>query len=313
MMDSTFSTHQEHVIALDRIGELVALLANVSNTDVMQIPGDGIGVGSIACIMRGLNYVSSEPHGIGDLARRLGIITNPWTFETHMRQEIKAKDIVLASNLSRYVDVSRIYLYRYIEFDMATRGTSVYMTHTATTEKMPDYLRLLDVMTVDRLDLLPQTERARMSVEYSDGPPPTSEAVRAYHNIQESKMDENAYNITERKMINRPPRRYNTTSREKGYVNYYNRRSHFVPVPGGLFTRCDPFIKAKPYLSPQYNIHTNDIVTFVTDFDPRGIRYAMSGAVYVRVTLLNLLKHRLKWTATFQRSRIKTKMELDDF
>jgi len=40
------------------------------------IPGDGVGIGSIISMMLGVEYYSTEPNGIGSVARSLGIISS---------------------------------------------------------------------------------------------------------------------------------------------------------------------------------------------------------------------------------------------
>lgn len=57
----------------------------------VALPSDGIGVASMYCIMRDIDYVSWEPNDVGLIARRLGIITSD----------------------SPILDESRVYLYFY--------------------------------------------------------------------------------------------------------------------------------------------------------------------------------------------------------
>jgi len=44
--------------------------------DKVALPSDGIGMASVYCILKDIDYVSWEPGGVGNMARKLGIITS---------------------------------------------------------------------------------------------------------------------------------------------------------------------------------------------------------------------------------------------
>jgi len=64
-----------------------------------QIIGDGPGTASIACIMEGVRFSSSEPNGIASMAKSLGII--------RISKEISnVNKILFLANIAEYVDIS---------------------------------------------------------------------------------------------------------------------------------------------------------------------------------------------------------------
>jgi len=86
------------------------------------IVGDGPGTASIACTILGVKYFSYEPNGIGDKARKLGIISSDKS------GEIDKDDIVFLANVGDYVDYEQYEEYDRIVVDFSGKGADLDRT-----------------------------------------------------------------------------------------------------------------------------------------------------------------------------------------
>jgi len=104
-----------------QLGQYIDIIKHCRNRRY-YIVGDGPGTASIACIILGVKYFSYEPNGIGDKARKLGIITSD------KEGEIDKDDIVFLANVGDYVDYKRYEEYDRIVVDFSGKGADLNRT-----------------------------------------------------------------------------------------------------------------------------------------------------------------------------------------
>lgn len=91
--------------------ETIKVAAEQNPGAKFYIYNDGIGVGSMICILLGLPYISYETYGIGTLAFKLGIITHA-SIATYYEQkyvgEAQPEDVHFYGNLSNFFNLAKL-------------------------------------------------------------------------------------------------------------------------------------------------------------------------------------------------------------
>lgn len=281
MMDDIYDDELLHFRAYEeRLAEMLSIIKSTTE-EVIHIPGDGIGVGAIAGRMLGRQVISSEPHGIGELARRLSIINNPWTVEQHVAAYPQGTYVF--SNLSRFVDMPslsqkvraiiydvNIVLYPYYS-KVNTQGTILQNHPIMSGPALVPYqsVRPIDEMLI--LPMKPVDEKTRIQLENNSKLDESSEITAS---ITVSEAESNSFILSQRKFLQDPPRRPGEVQVLDGFVNSYEEGVHKVYNKRGFETRADRPYHLMTVLSEKYDLKGRKEMYIEVKFDPSRLKFA---------------------------------------
>lgn len=297
MMDDIYEDELNHYRALEqRIAEMVSIISKTTE-EVLHFPGDGIGVGSLAASMLGRKYVSSEPNGIGELARRLGIITRDWPIEQHIASYPEATYVL--SNLSRFMDMAKMsQQVRAIIYDVSMTQYPHYskideqgvLTQNHPIMSAPALIPTQSVRPIDEMlipNLKPVDDKTRVHLIQNNKLEETS-SVTASVTVQEA--EPNSFVLSMRKYLHAPARRYGEVQVLDGFVNHYEETVHRVYNNKGFRTSADRPYKLQTILSSEYDLKGRKQMLVRVKFNPSRLKWAYNFGRIRSVEPLNIEK-----------------------
>jgi len=325
-----------------RLFTILKLVRQFDESVVIHAPGDGIGVVAIACLIAKRQCVSSEPGGVGDLARKIGLITYKLTMEEHV--EKFPDEHYLLSNLSKFVDLK----------DLSARIVATIYDVQMT--RYPGYCKIdaqcmlqsNDVKFLGSKNLIDRQRLRDFSriVGLGEGRDDRSRWFAAIHNDrvkEQGTLDgenteivklaytssdalEGDFLVKERRFNTDPPRGKGQYQLKDGMINKYDSSPHRYYFANGFATRADkPFANVRE-LNSRFDIGVAEVFIVVLGFDPKQVRYAYSRGYKVPVDPVNIHvrlkcnsksgnKHeysKLEYVVTFARIRRKEVIRRDE-
>jgi len=161
---------------IDQALEIVGALKHTGKT--LYFPGDGIGCFSYAAMRLGVNYISSEPGGVGQIARDLGLIRSKDSYNVAI--DAMCDCIMVASNLMPFCPQIMQWPGEFVVFDAQCfwhdhpprlrpvwrTGYKLYATEGAQLKLVPRAVAYQQQLSVQQIQMMTRELEARRCEAY---------------------------------------------------------------------------------------------------------------------------------------------------
>lgn len=302
MLGDVYDNHQNHYKAFYyRVGELITILQHVR--EIVHIPGDGIGAGSLACHILGIPWFSSEPNSVALDAVSIGLISQVMTYEEHLKLYPDA--LYLLSFLSRFVNYQNLPR-RAIIYDNARIlypgfhwvGSSFLLQTNCDIQFGTLLLQDARLADISRMQLAPMRSESPFIEAYLKQRELYDSLSDILAVVDATHVDCNSrcFMVRERKFNDARP----TFSGQVYLVNgHFTRVKHSRTrcfFPGGYYS-VDPGQLSRRLLSQKYDLGAADVVTLPLPFDPHKIAKAFRFGRVIEVSVVNIrVVGNIRWT-----------------